>query len=963
MKSGYFRMPLAIVLLISLHGFEPTVMAQTAAPRRFVTQHQGTFNGQPIRYTATVSETILKDEAASIFSTSYVRDGVTDKARRPVIFAFNGGPGAASVWLHMGALGPKRVLIPADPNAEIKAPYTVVDNPYALLDVADVVLIDPVETGYSRLLPGAKRESFFTAAGDAKAVAQFIQAWSKANGREASPKYLVGESYGTIRAVIVAEELAKAGRDAALDGVVLLGQAVNIVETVQRAGNAVGYAVNLPALTAIAWYHNRINREGRTLEGVLDESYAFALSEYLPALARGRELSEAERQRIAQRLYELSGVSAAWYLTHDLQITKERFREELLKDKGLIVGRYDARYVSTEADPGAKLSPPYESAVKEHLTKTLGVKLTDDYRAINRSLAEAWDYGGPRSPFADYDFAGAFARVMRTQPHLRLLVGTGLYDTTTTTGAARYLLARYAFPSERVISRQYEGGHMFYSNEAALKAFAADLRAFVTTPTLDVAVRPVRGGQAEVAAVEFRMELRGALHQNKPFSLQSPITYAGRTGIADRVDGLVVKDAAGIVPLRIENDPVNPSGFPFYRHWRAQRAVVAPVTVNYRMLSFTGEVKPGPQFDFYSHNGGISSGGMALFVLPENIGAAAARVKWDLSDLAAGSIAASTYGEGDFDVRGSLDQLWQAYYMAGPLGRYAPSESGSGFSGYWLGKPAFDPQKELAWAQQSYEYQRKFFRDTTTSSYRVFIRALPGTGGGTALQTSFMLGTAPGDADPNKQGPRNTLAHEMGHYWVGGLSGGGVGGVTWFAEGLNVYYTRLLLLRSGLGALEDYLRDINQNARDYFTNPYKNHSAEELARLGFSAGVGTGSAQRVPYMRGSMYFSEVDARIRAASSGKRKLDDVMLPLFERRRRGEEISQEDLLDALVKELGPAARAQFEAVIIRGETIVPESGAFGPCFERKPTKVEVQGKEVEGYEWTRVTTVPEARCREW
>lgn len=964
MKPGYFRMSLAIVLLVSLRGFEPSVMAQSAAPRRFGAEHQGTFNGQRVRYTATVGETILKEEAASFFSISYVRDGVTDKARRPVIFAFNGGPGAASVWLHMGALGPKRVVIPEDLNAEIKPPYTVVDNNYAPLDVADVVLIDPVETGYSRLLPGAKRESFFTAAGDAKSVAQFIQAWIKANGREASPKYLVGESYGTIRAVLVAEELAKAGRDVALDGVVLLGQAVNIVETVQRAGNVTGYAVNLPALTAIAWYHNRINKNGRTLESLLNESYAFALNEYLPALARGRDLPEAERQRVAQRLYELSGVSAAWYLAHDLQITKERFREELLKDKGLIVGRYDARYVGAEADPSAKLSPPYESAVKEHLTKMLGVTLADEYRAVNRAVGLAWDYGGPRSPFADYDFAGAFSRVMKTQPNLRLFVGTGLYDTTTTTGAARYFLSRYAFPSERVISRYYEGGHMFYSNEAALKAFAADLRAFVTPPTFDLTVRPVRNGGAEVVAIETRWRLDGDWpRDDKPFSLRAPITYAGRTGIADRVDGLVVKDASGVVPLKVENDPVNPAGFPFYRHWRAQRAVVAPVTVSYRMLSFTGEVKPGPQFDFYSHNGGISSGGMALFVLPENIGIAVARVKWDLRELASGSIAASTYGEGDFDVRGSLDQLWQAYYMAGPLGRYAPSESTSGFYGYWLGRPAFDPQKELAWAQQSYEYQRKFYRDTTTSSYRVFIRALPGTGGGTALQNSFMLGTTPGDADPNKPGPRNTLAHELGHYWVGGLSGGGVGGVTWFAEGLNVYYTRLLLLRSGLAPLADYLRDINQNARDYFTNPYKNHSAEELARLGFSAGVGTGGAQRVPYMRGSMYFSDVDARIRAASGGKRKLDDVMLPLFERRRRGEEISQDDLLDALVKELGPTARAQFEAVIVRGETIVPESGAFGPCFERRPAKFEAQSKEVEGYEWARVTTVPEARCREW
>jgi hypothetical protein len=503
------------------------------------------------------------------------------------------------------------------------------------------------------------------------------------------------------------------------------------------------------------------------------------------------------------------------------------------------------------------------------------------------------------------------------------------------------------------------------AGQAALNAFADDRRP-VALPTLDVAIRPVRGGNTEVTAVEFRLELNGELNREKPFRVQAPITYAGRTGIADRVDSLIVRDPVGDVILKVEDDPVNSAGFPYYRHWRAERAVVAPVVMTYRMQSFTGTVTPGPQFDFYSHNGGISSAGMALFVLPENLGPVAAQVNWNLRDLAPGSFAASTYGQGDFEVRGPVDQLMQAYYMAGPLGHYSPAEStpsSVGFHAYWLGQPAFDPQQEMAWTYRAYEYLRKFYRDTTASSYRVFVRALAGTGGGTALQNSFMLGTAPGAADPAKPGPRNTLAHEMGHQWVGGLSGGGEGGVTWFAEGLNVYYTRLLLLRSGLGSLEDYERDINQNARDYFTNSYKNKSAEELARLGFSAGVGTGSAQRVPYMRGSMYFSDVDGRIRAASKGRRKLDDVMLPLFERRRRGEEISPKTLVDALVKELGRAARAGFEAVIVRGETIVPESSAFGPCFERRAAKFTVQGKEVDGYEWVRVATIPDARCRQW
>ena len=378
--------------------------------------------------------------------------------------------------------------------------------------------------------------------------------------------------------------------------------------------------------------------------------------------------------------------------------------------------------------------------------------------------------------------------------------------------------------------------------------------------------------------------------------------------------------------------------------------------------SFTGTANTGPQFDFYSHGGGISTGGMALFVLPESLGVSTSRVHWDLSDLAPGSLAASTYGEGDIDRRGPPEQLMQAYYMAGPLGRYTPGES-AGFYAYWLGRPAFEPRREMAWTYQSYQNLRKFWRDTSASTYRVFVRALPGTGGGTALQNSFMVGTAPGNADSTVQGPRGTLTHEMDHMFVGGISGTGTGGGTWFAEGLNVYYTRLLLLRSGLAPVTDYERDINSNARAYYSNPFRNASADSLARLGFSVGVGGASAQNVPYTRGSLFFSHIDAKIREASGGRRKLDDVILPLAEARRRGQPLTQAALVDALVRELGPSAKDEFEAVIVRGETVVPVSNAFGPCFERRSIRVAAGGREVDSFEWVRVPSIPDERCRAW
>jgi hypothetical protein len=489
-------------------------------------------------------------------------------------------------------------------------------------------------------------------------------------------------------------------------------------------------------------------------------------------------------------------------------------------------------------------------------------------------------------------------------------------------------------------------------------------------PPVDIAmtVRPVRSGGSEVVAIAVRTEIRGSLDRTaSTFSARAPITYAGVRHIADRVDSLVVRDATGVLALRVEDDRTNPAGFPYYRHWRGDRPVVPPVVMTYRMRPFVGVPIAGPQFDFYVHGGGISSGGMALFVVPENIANATSHVRWDLTDLSDGSIAASSYGEGDFDTTGPPEQLIQAYYMVGPLGRYTPpASSSSGFRAYWLGQPLFDAPREMAWAFRAYEYQKRFYQDTSASPYRVFVRAIPGAAGslgGTALGRSFMVGTPAGAPDSTRTAARGTIAHEMGHMWVGGLAGGGVGGTTWFNEGLNVYYTRLLLLRSGLSPVADYERDVNSSARGYFSSPYRTVSADSIARLGFSTGIGAGSAQNLPYVRGSLYFADVDAKIRAASGGRRKLDDVMLPLFARRRNGEQIDRRSLVDALVKELGPSARDEFEAVIIRGELLEPASGAFGPCFERRPTTYTLNGRESSGFEWLRVTGVPDSECRKW
>ena len=302
--------------------------------------------------------------------------------------------------------------------------------------------------------------------------------------------------------------------------------------------------------------------------------------------------------------------------------------------------------------------------------------------------------------------------------------------------------------------------------------------------------------------------------------------------------------------------------------------------------------------------------------------------------------------------------------MVGPIGRFDSPDEALSFHAYWLGQTPFDAAREMAWVSEAYGYLRDFFQDDETPSYRVFVRALQGSGGGTALFNSFMLAVEPGDADPLAQSSRGTMFHEMGHMFVGNLSTEDDRGVPWYAEGLNVHYTRLLLLRSGLAPLDDYLESINSTAQRYFSNPYRNASADELDRLGFSTGVGEGSAQNVPYTRGSLYFADVDYRIRSAAAGMRTLDDVILPLLEQRRNGDPMTREMLVDALVQELGPSARDRFESIIVNGELVVPEPGAFGPCFDRRPAMFSIDdGTEFDGFEWFRIESIPDRECRKF
>ncbi|WP_431470569.1 S10 family serine carboxypeptidase-like protein [Sphingosinithalassobacter sp. LHW66-3] len=408
-------------------------------------------------------------------------------SERPVLFIFNGGPGASASYLHMGALGPVRARVPQDPRAPLPDAAAIETDPQTLLDLADLVFIDPPGTGFSERAPDADAGFYNSVAGDADAAAQLVAQWLDAHGRATAPVFLLGESYGTIRAVAMLDALAERRPELRVEGVVLLGQALNMIETSQRPDNILSYVVSLPSLAAIACYHGKAVQPCEP-DAISRTAARFAGTEYLRALFQGSAIAADEKRRVAERLEQLSGISADYYLANDLRISKERFRVELLRDEGLVVGRYDARYVAPRpADAGAVVGPDafsavsalYEGAMRAYLARDLGLADADAYKVI--AIPEgSWAYGGGDTPFADWPFMESVERAMAREPALRLFVGTGIFDLTTTIGAADYLIAQSSIAPDRYRLERYPAGHVAYSDDASWRKLVGDLRSFLT---------------------------------------------------------------------------------------------------------------------------------------------------------------------------------------------------------------------------------------------------------------------------------------------------------------------------------------------------------------------------------------------------------------------------------------------------------------------------------------------------
>jgi len=458
-----------------------------------VTRHAGTFNGKRVNYTAALEPIDVPDAdgrpGARVVSTAYTAEGAPDPAARPVMFVWNGGPISPSVYLHMGAFGPKRVAFPDDLKAD-PAAAPLVDNPYSLLDVADLVYFDPAGTGFSRTLPGQPLDAYFSVAADGQQTAAFIAAWLKRNDRLQSPVYIFGESYGTNRAVETAGQLAQLPEPVLLDGVVLFGQAVNIIEYAQRPHNIISYVVSLPTLAAIGWHHGKAETGGASLENFVAAAWDYAQSDYLDALFQGNTLPPWRLQEVAADLQRLTGLRASVFEENRLRVSKELYRVELFKDEGLIIGRSDGRYLGPAAppegseaqgppDPAFVLATALAEAHRDYLVSDLGLPSAEQYVTASPVQGlNGWDWT-ERTPFSRFDYGDALDALFEKHPGARVLVTAGYYDTMTTIGASRYLVDQETWPRDRVDLKFYRGGHMAYSIEDSARRMADDLRALI----------------------------------------------------------------------------------------------------------------------------------------------------------------------------------------------------------------------------------------------------------------------------------------------------------------------------------------------------------------------------------------------------------------------------------------------------------------------------------------------------
>jgi len=462
-------------------------------------QHSVKIGGKEIKYTVTTGTIVLKEEIldadkesegekpkAEIFFIAYTRDDVSDPAKRPLTFSFNGGPGSSSVWLHLGVLGPRRVVAEFDGSLP-KPPFQLADNEYSLLDETDLVFIDPVSTGYSRAVEGEKPKPFHGFKKDIQSVGDFIRLYTTRYGRWLSPKFLIGESYGTTRAAGLSGYLQER-HGLYLNGIMLVSAVLDFTTIAFTHDNDLPYILFLPGYTATAWYHHKLKTR-KPLQALLKEVEKFALGEYAAALLKGDRLTRAERARIVEKLARYTGLDPQFIERSNLRIIDQHFFKELLRDRGRTIGRLDSRFTGIdrlgvtethEYDPLlTNVLGPYTAAFYDYVRRELNFESDLPYEILSARVR----------PWSWAEFEGQFVTVTETlrkamtiNPYLKVLVANGYYDLGTPYFASEYTFDHLGLDESlrsNVSMTYYEAGHMMYIHLPSLAELKADLAEFV----------------------------------------------------------------------------------------------------------------------------------------------------------------------------------------------------------------------------------------------------------------------------------------------------------------------------------------------------------------------------------------------------------------------------------------------------------------------------------------------------
>ncbi len=464
-------------------------VAGAAEEKISTTSHTVTLDGKEVKYTATTGTLPIRLDdgkiAARLFFVAYAKDG-EDVAKRPISFLYNGGPGAATVWLHMGSFAPRHVQM-ADEGFQPAPPYKLVNNPSSLIDATDLVFVDAVDTGFSRGVAGVNTTQFHGQNGDIRAFGEFINQYLTAYSRWPSPKFLIGESYGTIRSAGLAQEL-QSHHGIELNGIVLVSALLTYQTLSPAPNNDIAYADVIPTYAATAWYHKKLSQDlqRQELKKVVDDARVFALTEYMQALTRGNTLPESERKAMAQKLAHFTGLSAQFIEEANLRVNSGRFRKELLRDQRLMIGRLDSRFTAMDVDAAGEvqefdpsntaLQGAYTALFQDYIRKDL--KWESDLHYPTSGNVRPWTYDQNRY----MDETEALRSAMTKNPYLKVLVACGYYDMATPLAGIEFNVSHLAYDAavtSRFSFAYYEAGHMIYIRPSAHKALKQDIVKFI----------------------------------------------------------------------------------------------------------------------------------------------------------------------------------------------------------------------------------------------------------------------------------------------------------------------------------------------------------------------------------------------------------------------------------------------------------------------------------------------------